>query len=135
MATAKKRTRARNKINSIKPSVERFKQVIIEQRGNVNNIAKALGIAYTTVYKWANEDNLQSTFQTARELKLDELEAVAHERAISGKSDACLIFMLKTQGKSRGYVEKQEIDHTITPPTAVNIISVAANQIADDIDG
>ena len=134
MATVKK-TRAKNKINSIKPSVQRFKEIIIEQRGHVNNIAKALDVSYVTVYNWAKDHNLQSTFAKAREMKLDELEAVAHQRATSGKSDACLIFLLKTQGKSRGYVEKQEIDHTITPPTAINIISVAANQIADDING
>ena len=131
MATAK----GRQRLSVKKPSVARFKEIIIQEKGNVKNIAKALGVAYTTVYHWAKDHNLKSTFAKARELKLDELEAVAHQRAISGKSDACLIFMLKTQGKSRGYVEKQEIDHTITPPTAVNIISVAANQIADDIDG
>jgi len=96
--------------------------------------SRSLGIARPTLYKWIKMHNLDTSLREGREQMLDLAENKLATKINDGDTTA-LIFFLKTQGKSRGYVEKQEIDHTITPPTAVNIISVAANQIADDIDG
>jgi hypothetical protein len=45
--------------------------------------------------------------QEARETMLDNAETELYEQALNGNTTA-LIFLLKTQGKGRGYVERQE---------------------------
>ena len=44
----------------------------------------------------------------ARESMLDTAEATLYDKIAAGDTTA-LIFFLKTEGKSRGYVERQEI--------------------------
>ena len=112
-----------------KPTKKKFDEVVKKCFGNVTEIAKALKCQRPTVYRWKDNFDSADVFAEANDMRLDMLEKEAFERATKGKSDSLLIFMLKTQGQKRGYIEKQQFDHNIAPPTAVNVISVVANEL------
>ena len=91
--------------------VKDIEQAIIEKRGNISNVARSLRVSRQAIYnKIKTSPKLQQALEDAREDMLDEAENVLYERALAGQT-AELIFFLKTQGKRRGYTERQEIEH------------------------
>jgi hypothetical protein len=55
----------------------------------------------------ANDPELTEAANEARETMLDNAESKLYTEAMGGNT-AALIFLLKTQGKKRGYIERQE---------------------------
>jgi hypothetical protein len=53
---------------------------------------------------------LVSVQRDAREGMLDDAESALYRAVIQGEAWA-VCFLLKTQGKGRGYIERQELDH------------------------
>ena len=89
-------------------SVELAAVAIQEAQGNVSVAAKRLGICRTTFYDYINRHpSLKKVLSEARETMLDEAESVLYKAVLRGQSWA-VCFFLKCQGKSRGYVERQE---------------------------
>jgi transposase-like protein len=82
----------------------------IEQaRGNISAVARAFGVTRRTIYKRIMRNaTAQKALEDARETMLDEAESVLYTKALEGSTPE-LIFFLKTQGRRRGYVERQEI--------------------------
>jgi hypothetical protein len=92
-------------IADIEPLVEKF-------NGNVAAIARALGVNRSTVWARVQESTtLKAALDNAREAMLDNAESVLYRKVLEG-STAELIFFLKTQGKRRGYTERQEHEHS-----------------------
>lgn len=80
--------------------------------GVVSKAAKHAGISHWTHKKWLKEDPLYANMvEDMRELVLDFAESKLHEQ-VNKNNVIATIFLLKTLGKSRGYIERQEIDHT-----------------------
>ena len=88
--------------------------------GVVTVACRKLDLPRSTFYKWLKEDE-----QFAREVKeieniaLDFAESQLHEQISDGNTSAT-IFYLKTKGKKRGYVERNEVDLTVTKPIRIN---------------
>lgn len=61
------------------------------------------------MYKWIKEEDLQEVVNQGRDERLDLAESKLDEKIDNGDTTA-LIFFLKTQGKLRGYTEKQELE-------------------------
>lgn len=77
-------------------------------RGNVSLAAHALGMTRESLSaRIARSRFLQRVRDDARETVLDAAEAKLEELALRGEV-APLIFLLKTRGRSRGYVERVE---------------------------
>jgi molybdate-binding protein len=94
-----------------KIAVEQLQPLLEDNKGNVAAVARKLGVSRTAVYNRINESaTLQQVLADARESMLDNAESVLYKKVLEG-STAELIFFLKTQGRNRGYVERQEIDH------------------------
>jgi hypothetical protein len=91
-----------------KITVKQIEELIDAKKGNVSAIARTLKVARNTVYKRIRESStLQQMLDDARETMLDNAESVLYSKVLAGDVTS-LIFFLKTQGKSRGYVERQE---------------------------
>jgi transposase-like protein len=84
-----------------RPSVETIKNTISQAMGNLTIVAKSLGVSRTAVFNWVQEYELKGIVEEARENRLDFVESALDN----------LIF-LKTQGRSRGYSEKVDVEHT-----------------------
>lgn len=95
----------------MKATVAEIEKAIHDKRGNVAAVARSFGMARKNIYERINKsERLQNALENARATMLDNAETVLYEKVLEGHT-AELIFFLKTQGKNRGYTEKQEIDH------------------------
>ena len=84
-------------------------KLLAEFGGNVSAVARKIGVARSTVYKYVTEQPaLQRVMHDARETALDHAESSLLRAILNGEPWA-VCFMLKTQGRQRGYVERQEI--------------------------
>ncbi len=78
--------------------------------GVVTAACKAVGIGRTTHYLWMQEDaEYKAAVEGLSDVALDFAESQLHKQIKDGNSTAT-IFFLKTKGKKRGYIERQEIE-------------------------
>jgi hypothetical protein len=78
--------------------------------GVVTAACKAVGIGRTTHYLWMQEDaEYKAAVEGLSDVALDFAESQLHKQIKEGNSTAT-IFFLKTKGKKRGYIERQEVD-------------------------
>ena len=97
-----------NKTNTLKKNLLEALELSL---GVVTTACKKVGCNRATYYDYYNKDK-------AFKLKVDEIQNVAldfaesqlHKQIQDGNTTAT-IFLLKTKGKKRGYVERQEIQH------------------------
>lgn len=87
--------------------------------GIVTTACKQVGISRQTHYEWMREDaEYKAAVDSIADIALDFAESKLH-KSIENGSDTAVIFYLKTKGKRRGYVERQEIQHEGNPDAPV----------------
>ena len=90
--------------------------------GVVTSACKAVGISRETHYKWLREDaDYKYKVEDLSNIALDFAESQLHNQIKNGSTPAT-IFYLKTKGKKRGYIERQEIQHENLEPLTIEII-------------
>ena len=78
--------------------------------GVVTTACRQTDVGRTTYYQWLKEDpEFAKAVKDVQEIALDFAESQLHKQIKEG-STAATIFFLKTKGKQRGYVERQEIE-------------------------
>jgi hypothetical protein len=78
--------------------------------GVVTTACKSVGIGRTTHYMWLDEDpQYRRNVESISDIAVDFAESSLHKQIKDGNPTST-IFFLKTKGKKRGYVERQEID-------------------------
>ena len=78
--------------------------------GIVTSACKSVDISRETHYRWLREDaEYKAAVEALSDVALDFAESQLHKQIKDGNSTAT-IFFLKTKGKKRGYVERQELD-------------------------
>jgi hypothetical protein len=78
--------------------------------GVVTTACKSVGIGRTTHYMWLDEDpEYRRDVESISDIAVDFAESSLHKQIKDGNPTST-IFFLKTKGKKRGYVERQEID-------------------------
>lgn len=79
--------------------------------GIVTSACKSVGVGRTTFYQWMKDDKeFAEAVKDIENIALDFAESQLHQQ-IKGGNPTSTIFYLKTKGKKRGYVERQEIIH------------------------
>ena len=94
----------------------------LEQSLGVVTVAcREAHIPRSTYYKWLNEDReFADQVADIENVALDFAESKLHNQ-ISDNNTSATIFYLKTKGKNRGYVERQEITGAEGMPTNFQI--------------
>ncbi len=117
--------------------------------GNITEIAKALGVNRKTVHEWIKkDDDLATSLEQQKEANIDWAESqlrkliegvvlpddkvfckdgeiTVHEgKKHLPPDNTSIIFFLKTQGKSRGYIERTEfaIPENVVPFSGIAVI-------------
>jgi len=91
--------------------------------GIVSSACTALGISRTTYYKYYNEDgDFKNKVDAIGEDTLDFAESKLFDLIDNGNV-AATIFFMKTKGKSRGYIERQEAESNANNITGIRLIS------------
>jgi hypothetical protein len=116
--------------NKIQHNKKALLDALSKSLGVVQTACKLVGIDRSTFYKYVKEDDeFKEAVENIEQEAIDFVESKLFERVEgvwidSGKvdnndepivyksppSDTAIIFYLKTKGKKRGYVERQEID-------------------------
>ena len=85
-------------------------EALTKSLGIVSTACLSVGVSRTTYYKYYNEDDdFKEKVNGIGEATIDFAESSLFELIRSGNT-AATIFFLKTKGKKRGYVEKQQIE-------------------------
>lgn len=79
--------------------------------GVVTQACKMVGVSRVTYYDYYNNDEeFKKAIDELQNVALDFAESQLHKQIREGSTSAT-IFYLKTKGKNRGYIERQEIQH------------------------
>ena len=79
--------------------------------GNISESCESANIGRRTYYSWIEKDeDFKQDCEDATESLVDLVESKLIEN-IKENDNTSIIFFLKTKGKKRGYIEKQEIEH------------------------
>lgn len=90
-------------------TAEQVAQAIKKSRGILTGAAQALGCSRQTVDNYIKKyKTVKDAYHEARETTIDFVETKLLKNIDSGDTTA-MIFFLKTIGRNRGYVERQEI--------------------------
>ena len=96
-----------NKTNTKK---EAMLEALERSLGIVTTACNAVGVGRTTHYQWMKDDpEYREAVKGIENRTLDFAESHLHKLIKEG-NPAATIFFLKTKGKARGYVERQEIE-------------------------
>ncbi|MCL2305251.1 MAG: hypothetical protein FWC43_07905 [Planctomycetaceae bacterium] len=104
-------------------TVQHKKTVLEQLRKTHGIIATACvhaNVGRQTFYRWLAEDEqFKSDVEDVIEITTDKVEAKLLEQVNRGNLTA-IIFYLKCKGKKRGWVERQEVEHTGPRPIVVS---------------
>jgi hypothetical protein len=107
-----------NKSDTIK---ERLLQALEQSLGIVTTACKSVMIHRSTYYEYYKNDlDFKKKVDDIQNVALDFAESQLHKQIQSGNTSAT-IFYLKTKGKNRGYIERQEITGADGMPTNFQI--------------
>ena len=101
---------------------ETILQALENSLGVVTIACKQANIPRSTYYKWLKEDEqFAQSVKDIENIALDFAESQLHTQIKDGSTPAT-IFYLKTKGKKRGYIERNELDLTTdNEPIKINI--------------
>ena len=98
------------KTNKTNTKKEAMLEALERSLGIVTTACNAVGVGRTTHYQWMKDDpEYKQAVKDIDNRTLDFAESHLHKLIKEG-NPAATIFFLKTKGKARGYVERQEIE-------------------------
>lgn len=108
---------------------EQYKKQIVEYlaesiHGTFSAACHKYGVSKTIGYEWRTADpefnkSVDAARHSAKQSGLDMAEGKLMKK-INDEDTTSILFYLKTQGKDRGYIERQETDSTLKADIQVN---------------
>jgi len=99
---------ARNRQNSARKKA--MLEALEKSMGIVTTASKAVGIDRQTHYNWMKEDEQYAeAVSSLEDIVLDFAESSLYKQVKEGNPTST-IFLLKTKGKRRGYIEKTQVE-------------------------
>jgi len=109
------------KTNKIQQTKIRLLEALEKSLGVVTTACRNAKVDRSTFYKYVNDDEgFAKSVKDVENVALDFVESKLHEQ-INGGVPSSTIFYLKTKGKKRGYVEREE-----------RVISIGLNSLSDE---
>ena len=94
---------------------------IVKYRGNISKVADSVGTDRGTIYDMLKRHpHLQQLVDQGRQRWIDDIEDTVFDRAASSNDTQLQTFVLKTQGRARGWEPMQPVD---TSKDAVNALA------------
>lgn len=98
---------------------------------------EATGMCRKTIWEWRKKyPEFDERCHECEEVAIDFVESSMFKKIERGTkgSESLIIFYLKTKGKSRGYIERQEVDMSAeVKGITVNVTSQETAQVLQDI--
>jgi len=111
-----KAKKTKNSTQSVQRAAKKdtFLISLANNNGNITNACIDANIGRRTYYDWLEDEDFAEKVDNVQESLLDLAESKLMEN-INKNDNTSIIFFLKTKGKKRGYVERQEVDANIRP--------------------
>ena len=94
--------------------------------------SRAVGVSRNTIINWRKLDpEFRAAFEVADVECTEQLETVAHDRALKGKSDQLLIFLLKSRNPDK---YKERVQHDLDPKVMDILVSQFINVIKKNVN-
>ncbi len=106
-----------------------------EYKGLLTLAAVKAGVNYKTLWRYTQDyPSVAEAVKESKEFMLDVAEGKLF-KAIQDGNMTAIIFFLKTKGKSRGYIERQEITGETGQPLKmqINVISDKAKELTEEL--
>lgn len=98
--------------NTSKHIKKQLLEALEKSLGVVTTACKNVGVGRTTFYQYLKDDKeFKQSVDELQDVALDFAESQLFKQIKEGNTTAT-IFYLKTKGKKRGYIERQEVDHS-----------------------
>lgn len=105
-----------------KHTPEQVIEVLRQTIGLAHLAAQQLGCSVRTIWRMAERHpSVREAIDDERGKRLDVAESALHRAVLNGEGWA-ICFTLKTQGKARGYVERQEITGASDQPVRLQVV-------------
>lgn len=118
-------------MNKIEHTKKQILSSLEQSLGIVSVCCKKVGISRTTFYNYYNADReFAQSVDDIENFVLDFAESQLHKLIGEGNVSA-IIFYLKTKGKKRGYVERQEIEVKDLELPPIEYIVIDANNVTE----
>ena len=105
--------------------------------GVLKTACESSGMCRKTIWEWRKKyPEFDDACHECEEVALDFVESRMFKKIDKGEkgSEALIIFYLKTKGKHRGYIEKQEIDmNAEVKGVTVNVTNPETAEVLQDI--
>jgi len=106
----------------VKAAKQRILKALVETLGIVTDACKLAKVERSTYYKYLKADpDFAKEVENIEDVALDFAESALHKNIANGK-EASIIFYLKTKGKKRGYIERQEITGADSGEVTIKVI-------------
>lgn len=117
-----------------KAAMDEFLIAYEKSLGVLKPACEMTGIPRQTVWDWRRRfPEFDKACKDCEEVAVDFVESRLYKQIQDG-SEACTIFYLKTKGKRRGYIEKQELDvNADVKGVTINVSTPATAKILEDI--
>ena len=103
-------TKTNSTIRTTSDKKKKFIEALKLNLGNITEACKASNVGRQTYYDWIDkDDDFKQSCEDVSESLLDLAENKLLEK-INKYDTTSIIFFLKTKGKKRGYIEKQEFE-------------------------
>ena len=117
--------------------MDKFLEAYEKSLGVLKTACEASGMCRKTIWEWRKKyPEFDAACHECEETAIDFVESKMFKKIDRGDkgSESLMIFYLKTKGKHRGYVEKQEIDmNAEVKGVTVNVTSPETAQVLQDI--
>ena len=125
--THKKTAKNKAQLGRRKHSEESVIAAIDGTGGIITTVCRKLGCSRETMYRYTRQsEKIERALNAEKERMLDKAE-IALLNLISKEDLGAICFYLKCQGKKRGYVEKQELEHSGSMKTEVQLYRIPDN--------
>lgn len=95
-------------------TAEQVEKALVDRMGTIALAADVLGCNALTVYRYLERyPRLKEVVAHFRERRVDKAELKLEEAIVKGEAWA-IALTLKTLGKKRGYVERQEVEYDLS---------------------
>jgi hypothetical protein len=107
-----KRTAIKKQRDRAALSKKKFLSLYADHKGNVSKLCAACHIGRATYYEWLKADvKFKAACDSAFEAIVDHVEDKLRQ-LIDAAEPSAIYFFLKCRAKNRGYVERQEVEHS-----------------------
>jgi len=113
--------------NPLRPNQIAFLDHYFKQKGNISKACKKVGVDRTRYYDWMKNPQFQQAMQDVIESHNDLVIEKILKLALQSDKDL-LKFWAKNQIKHRGFVEKQEVQHSGEIDNKLEVTFVNANE-------